>query len=160
MGILTLDQRLGGIALAVLDAPLRGTVHRADDVGVVIIVSPLVLHRPGGVIGLDPVVTGHEVRAVSSLVAKAPDNHGRMVDVPEDHPAIPDQMGGLEILPLGESGLTVAHTMRLDIAFVNDIEAVFVTQGVPERVVGIVACTHSVDIQLFHDPDIPDHVSL
>ena len=50
--------------------------------------------------------------------------------------------------------------MRLDVRLIHDINSILVTERVPERVVRIVACTHCIDVQLLHDQDILDHVSL
>ena len=53
--------------------------------------------------------------------------------------------------------LTVAETVTLLIGFSYDIESVLVAKVVPDRVIGIVTGTHSVDIQLLHQLYVLNH---
>ena len=136
------------------------SIHGTVDVGVGSSLSPLVLDRPGRVEGLDPIVAGCEVLPVTCFVAHAPYDHGRMVYVAHHHPLVTDQMGGLEIGTVGEGLLPIAHPMGFDVGLVDHIEPVLVTEGKPERVIRVVACTHGVDVQFLHDADIPEHLGL
>ena len=67
-------------------------------------------------------------------------------------------MRGLEIRPRGEGLLTVAHSVRLDVALVHHVEPVLVAEGVPTRVIRVVTGAHRVHIQFLHDADVADHV--
>ena len=83
-----------------------------------------------------------------------------MVEVTAHHTAYTRKVGIAENRIVSESLLAIAHAVRLDIGLVNHIESIFVAEGVPERVVWIVACSYSIDIQLFHDKNILYHVGL
>ena len=83
-----------------------------------------------------------------------------MVEVATDHAAYTGKVGIAENRIVSESLLAIAHAVRLDIRLVNHIESIFVAEGVPERVVRIVARSYGIDIQLFHDKNILYHVGL
>ena len=82
-----------------------------------------------------------------------------MVDVTEDHPLVPDEVGRLVIRPVGKRLLAVTHSVRFNVALVHQIESVLVAERKPDRIVRIVASADSIDIQFLHYADIPDHVS-
>ncbi len=48
----------------------------------------------------------------------------------------------------------VSHAVRFDVGFVDDIEAVFVTQGIPARIVGVMGGSHRVKVVLLHQLNI------
>ena len=83
-----------------------------------------------------------------------------MVEVTAHHTADTRKVGIAENRIVSESLFAISHAVRLDIGLVNHIESIFVAEGVPERVVRIVACSYSIDIQLFHDKNILYHVGL
>ena len=57
----------------------------------------------------------------------------------------------LEVRILGQSTVTIAHTVALDICLSNNIDTILVTQLIPTGIVGIVASTYCIDIKLLHD---------
>ncbi len=158
VGILALDKRPRRILKAVFLAGIHGGVHRAHNVGIALFFSTLVLHGAAAVVILYPVVAGHKVGAVARLVAQAPDDDAGVVEVAIDHPLVADQVGCLEVGALGQSGFFIAHSVRLYVALVHHIEAVLVAQVVPNRVVGVVAGAHRIDIHLFHCADVAQHL--
>ena len=83
-----------------------------------------------------------------------------MVEVATDHAAYTRKVSIAKNRVVSESLLAIAHAVRLNIGLVNHIKSIFVAEGVPERVVWIVACSYSIDIQLFHDKNILYHVGL
>ena len=50
--------------------------------------------------------------------------------------------------------------MRLHVGLIHDINTVAVTERIPERIVRIMAGSDRIDIKLFHDLDITDHILL
>ena len=58
---------------------------------------------------------------------------------------------------LGKGLGAVSHAVGLNVRFCHDIDAILVTQVIPIIVIGIVGCTHRIDIELLHDPDILLH---
>ena len=156
--ILTLNQRLGRIAGAVFLTVLVARIHRAVDVGMVVELRPFILHGAGLVEGLRPFVGLLEIGTVAGLVAKAPDDDAGMVEVAADHTLHPYHMGGCKVVALCKRLLAVAHSVRLDVGLVDDIQAVAVAELVPEGVVGVVAGTYSVDIQLLHHAHVAQHL--
>ena len=83
-----------------------------------------------------------------------------MVEVPQHHPAVANQMRLEEVLPAGQGPLFITHSVRFDISLVDYVETITVTQGVPARIIGIVAGSYRIDIQLFHNTDIANHLFL
>lgn len=47
--------------------------------------------------------------------------------------------------------------MTLDVGLVNHVQAMLITQIVPQRIVGIVGATNSVEVKLFHESDVLQH---
>ena len=47
--------------------------------------------------------------------------------------------------------------MAFDIGFCGDVESVLVAEFIPAWVVGIVAGTNGIDVQLLHDADVLNH---
>ena len=145
---------------------VRGIVHRAVDIrvpvaGTVPVDDPLlILDGTGRIEGLDPVVTGLEIRTGTGLVAHAPDNDGRMVEIATDHPAVTGHVGGGEERVLRQGFRPVAHAVGFDVSLIHHIQAILVAQGEPARIIGIVAGADGIDIQFLHDPDVPDHLGL
>ena len=160
MGIFALDQRLGRIAGQIARGRVHAHVHRAVDIGLAVQAGPFILHRAGRIISLDPIVGGLEIRTVTGLVAQAPDYDAGVVEIPQDHPLVADQVGRLEIIPAGQGRRTVTDTVGLDVPFIGHIQAILVAERIPTRVVRIVGRTHRIDIQLLHNLDILNHLSL
>jgi len=139
-------------------------VHRAEDVGVAFPVGSaltlLVLNGTGWVERLCEIVGVEEVLPVASLVAKAPDDDGRMVAVSAHHPF--DTVCYLLVVQrvLSYCAFPVAESVSLVVRLVDDVETIFITQLVPVRVVRVVASAHRVDVQLLHYPDVAEHVLL
>ena len=124
----------------------------------VVELRPFILHGAGLVEGLRPFVSLFEIETVAGLVAKAPDDDAGMVEVAADHTLHPYHMGGCKVVALCKRLLAVAHSVRLDVGLVDDIQAVAVAELVPEGVVGVVAGTYSVDIQLLHHAHVAQHL--
>ena len=163
VGVFALDQRFGGILGEVFLTPLVVPVHRADNVRVAAagrIDGPFVVNRPRGVVSLDPVVAGVEVRPVARFVAQRPDDDRRMVDAALHVAFVALQMRlGVERI-LGQRLFAVTHAVRLDIGLGHDVESVLVAERVPAGVVGVVARAHGVDVVLLHDADVLQHAPL
>ena len=158
MGIFALDQGARWVLGAIAGAGIYRSIHRAHYIGVALFFSPFVLHGTGRVVALDPVVAGHEVVSVARLVAQAPYDYAWVVYVAIYHTLVTDQVGCLEVRPLGKRSIFVAHSVRLYVAFVNHIEAVLVAQVVPHRVIGVMAGAYGVDVELFHYADVAEHI--
>ena len=52
---------------------------------------------------------------------------------------------------------TIAKTMTLLVGFSSHIKTIFVAEVIPHGVIGIVAGTHSVDVQAFHNLNVLNH---
>ena len=65
----------------------------------------------------------------------------------------------MEILfVLGKALRAIAITVTLDIGLADEVDSVAVAEVVPTRVIGVVASTHCVDIQLFECAYIALHI--
>ena len=160
VGVFALDERPGRLAFQILHALFQPLVHRTEDIGIPFQLRTFVLNRTRGVHFLDHPVAGLEIGAVARFIAQTPNNDAGMVEVPQHHPAVANQMRLEEVLPAGQGPLFITHSVRFDISLVDYVETITVTQGVPARIIGIVAGSYRIDIQLFHNTDIANHLFL
>ena len=161
MRILAHDDRTGnGRILSVFDQVGIGHVHVADDVRIVLLAGALILDRAGRIPGLQPVVGGVEILPVAGLVAKAPDDHARVVEVALRHTLHTLQVGLLVDRVVAQRRRTVTHAVRLDVGLGDDVETVAVAEREPARVIGIMAGSYRIDVQFLHDADILQHLCL
>ena len=80
-----------------------------------------------------------------------------MIEVSGNIPLIPFEMGLFVKREFGEALLFISHSVRLEVGFGDNIQAVSVAEFVPVRVIRIVACAHGVDVHLFHPQDVLKH---
>src|SRR5215510_7169928 len=52
----------------------------------------------------------------------------------------------------------IPHPMCFEIRFVNQIDPIFVAQFIPKLMIGIMAGSHRVEVELFHQLDFSAHV--
>ena len=135
----------------------RRRIHRADDVGVGFVAGLLIVDRPGGIVLVNPLGVGFEIRAVPRFVAQRPNNDGSVVFVPLEHPHGSVEVGVGPIGVLGQGFVAIAHAVAFDVGFVYQVKAEPVTQVVPGGMVGIVGAAHGVDVVLFHHQDVLLH---
>ena len=139
---------------------LDGSIHRTKDIGICAQQRTLVLNRSGWIALFEPLVAGGEVYAVAGFVAHRPDNNRRVIFVALHHILHPFEMCFAPQRIFGQAALAIAHSVRFDVGFVDYIQAVFIAELVPARVVGVMAGAHSVHIIEFHQPDVVEHGSL
>ena len=60
-------------------------------------------------------------------------------------------------LVLGEGFFAVAHAMRFEVGLSGEVDTILVAEVVPTGIVGIVAGTYGIDIELLHDLDVLNH---
>ena len=164
VGIFALDERPGRVGCRILLTPPGAGIHGAHDVRAVILrrfQATLVLDRAGRVIGLDPGSAVYKIGSGAGLIAQAPDDDRRVVEVPLHHALVPDQVRRPELRVLRQGfPVLVAHAMGLDVALVHYVQAVAVAEREPQRVVRIMAGAYRIDIELFHDANIANHIGL
>ena len=83
-----------------------------------------------------------------------------MIEITLNHSPDPFEMRLLIIGVMSKRLFAIAHSVRLDIRFIYHIKSIFVAERIPERVVRVMACPYSIDIELLHDHDILDHIRL
>ena len=158
VGVLALDEGLGlRVIAAVLLAVVGSGVHGAVDVGLAVVAGAFVLYGPTGVLGLDPVVSSFEVRPVAGLVAQAPEDDARVVEVAFYVALVAFEMSFQEIVAARQGGVAVTHAVALKVGFGDDVKPVAVAELVPIGVVGVVASAHGVEVVRFHDLDVLFH---
>ncbi|MNE43569.1 hypothetical protein D3C80_1377530 [compost metagenome] len=108
---------------------------------------------------------GKEIIAPEGLVAQGPDDHGRMILVSLHHGiAAVDYVGTPFRSACGNVVLMqfllsiLPGTMCLQIRLVNHIEAVFIAQLIPNRLVRVMGSPYSIDVMGFHELNIADHI--
>ena len=103
---------------------------------------------------MKPRSTSGKVRSPSALVAKAPHHHRRVILVALYHSAHAVNVGGC---PCWVACQSSAQSVSLQISLVEDVESDTVAQLVPSWSIGIMTCSHSVDISLLHQSDVLKH---
>ena len=111
VGIFALDHRtflrLGSVVLAGRII----SIHRAEDIGIPFLLRTLILDGTGRIELLDPGIGLLEIRTGAGLVAQAPDNHRRVVDIPLDPALDPLHVCLLIHRLLGERFGSVPHAV-------------------------------------------------
>ena len=159
MGILALDERTGIVALGIFLAIVVIVVHGAEDVGLAILSSLLVLHGAAAVDSLHGIVGGLEILAVATLVAQRPEDDAGMILLNPDvvlvalHDGLP--VAGI----LSQTAVTVAHAVTLEVCLSHQIDAVLVAEVVPAGIIGVMAGAHSIDVEFLHHLNILNHAA-
>ena len=144
-----------------LDLLLR-SVHAAEHIRNLAGVVALVVDWASGIKGLRGILHLDVVDAETRLVTERPDDDGRVVTVTDDHTLHSiDKL----ILPLRIVGgvsspmrpVVYAEAVGFKITFVNQINAVAITEIVPTRIIRIMARSDGVEVVLFEEEDILDH---
>ena len=78
-----------------------------------------------------------------------------MIFVPEHHAHATVEKGRGVPGVVADSG---KKSVGLDIGFVHDVEPVLIAKVVEVGVVGVVGCSHGVEVELFHEPHVGQHV--
>ena len=157
VGVLTLDERTGIVALGILHAVVVAQIHRAEDIGLAILACLLELAGARGIVSLHPVVGALEVRTVARLIAQRPHDDGGVVLIGNDVALLALDMGEGKGFVLGKGLLAIAHTVALEVRLCRQVDAILVAEVIPAGIVRIVAGAHGVDVELLHDLDILNH---
>ena len=158
------------VAVDLLD---RG-IHAAVQVQVVVVDllaggregSSLVMGQAGAVILLGPAQGLVQVRTHTGFVAHGPNHDAGAVLVPDDAVLHPVQYRLAELHVLGDEvivGLVVFpvlehHAVALQVSLADQVEAVVVAHAGEQRRVGIVAGADGVDVVLFHQHQVSQHM--
>ena len=130
--------------------------HVADGVERAAVEHTLIMHEASRVVVVEELRHGENILARVALIAAGPDQDGGVVLVAFKHAA-----GAVHdaVLPLGQTAghvparLHRAELLPAAVAFevrlVDHVDAVPVTQVVPQALVGVVAGAHGVDVVLF-----------
>ncbi len=123
----------------------------------------------GGVLGVNQAlgvtaveILAHEamILAHARLVAHRPHQDARMVLVPLEHPLGAVKIGIGPLVTVGKN-VPVTHrggTVGLDVGLVDEVEAEFVAEPRETGVIRIVAGTDGIDVVLFHDHEVVNHM--
>ena len=144
-------------ALQVGPDGLRGGVHAALHVGTAIeagaVFHALVVDHPAGVVLPEKVCHGEDVLPGVGLVAAGPEEDGRMVLVPLEHTAGPVHDALLPLrqtpghIPIRvDAPQPLPGPVALQVGLVHDVDAVFVAEAIPVRLVRVVAGADGVDV--------------
>ena len=151
------NKRLGGVGLQVRpDIPglfVHAAFHIADNVKFPVMEYAFVMDQPPGVLFVEEVAHGQNVLTGITLVAAGPDEHRRMVFVPFKHIAGPVHHAVFPLrfaarhVPLRVDPVQpLPAAVAFQVGFIDHINAVAVTQIIPQALVGIMAGAHSVDV--------------
>ncbi len=120
----------------------------------------LVMHQPAGVTRFYEARHRLVVFAIARLVAQRPHNYTGVVFVALEQPLHAVYIRGLPVGMVGNK-ISVArpvHAVRLEIAFVNDVQSQHIAQRRQTRVVGIVRGADYIAVVRFDDEQIIEHV--
>ena len=130
--------------------------HVADGVERAAVEHTLIMHEASRVVVVEELRHGENILACVALIAAGPDQDGGVVLVAFKHAA-----GAVHdaVLPLGQAAGHVPArlhraellpaAMAFEVRLVDHVDAVPVTQVVPQALVGVVAGAHGVDVVLF-----------
>ncbi|CAB4969956.1 unannotated protein [freshwater metagenome] len=93
--------------------------------------------------------------AVTRFIAETPHNDARMIAIAFDHSRNSRKPRGRESWVVTQTGI---EGMTLNICLINDIQAVFIAQVIKAMIIGIMRCSHGIDIGLFHRHDVLTHI--
>ena len=116
-----------------------------------------VLYRTCIVIRFYPIVGIFKIFPISCFIAKTPDNDAGVIL--QDLNIVFASFDVCLVIEriLGKRQCSEPHTMTFQIRFRNHINAIFVAQVVPTRIVWIMACTDSIDVQFLSKLDVLNH---
>ena len=161
MRIFAHDKRARVVGLkGKLDDSVDTGIHGTDDVAGQAASRPigsdcaLVMNRARGVISANP--TRHQIMigAVSRFVAQRPDDDRWMIFIALHHARAAFHESRA---PFRRVAQAVVESVCLEIGLIPYIDAIFIAQIVPARVVGVMAGAHGVDVVLFHQADVCQH---
>ena len=58
---------------------------------------------------------------------------------------------------LGERLCAIAHAVALDVSFGSHVDAIFVAELIPVRIIWIVACADCIEVELLEELDVLKH---
>ena len=126
MSVLAQDQRPWIVGQGEFDDFLDGAVHRAVHIRESFQSRVFALYGPGGIALFDPSVHGPKVLTVSRFVPQRPDNDRGMILVPlhHTHRTIHERLSPFGLVGQRLFRVVRIAPVRLDVGFVNQIEAV------------------------------------
>ncbi len=63
-------------------------------------------------------------------------------------------------VPIGSAGQCATKSVFFNVGLIHDIKSDGITQLIETWVIGIMSCTHSVDVGLLHEEDVLQHAFL
>ncbi len=157
VGVFAEDERLLAVALSIVLAGLVGQVHLAVNICAAFLNGTFVVHGARRVVSLHHVVSLLHVYAVTALVAETPTDYTGMV---LQYVRVVDVAFEVSLLKLGnlrQRLLAITHAMRFEVCLSHYVEAIFVAEVVPTRIVRIVAGAHGIDVVLLHRANVLHH---
>jgi len=73
-----------------------------------------------------------------------------MVLIPFNQAHHPVHMCGVPFRKIGDIVRTVPQSVRFKVVFIDQVEAVLITQLVPKRRLRVMRSTHRIDVQFLH----------
>ena len=157
MGILALDERTGIITLGILLASIVAVIHGTENISLSVLSSLFILYGTAIIYGLDLIISLLEVRTIACFVTQTPDDDAGMVLLHKHIITVALYMCQLIRSVLGQSAVTIAHTVAFDVGLAHNIESVLVAKVIPTGIIAIMAGAHGIDIEFFHHLDVLDH---
>ena len=148
--------------------PGRGVhtaLHIADFIEFPVPVHTFVVHKPGGVLFMEIPAHSQDTGSCIGFISAGPPQYTWVVLIPFQHGYGPVHHA---VLPLRQASrhipgrLALSHllpgTMAFQVRLIHNINAVLITEAVPQALIGIVAGAHRVDMAALQDFYILSHI--
>ena len=151
MLVLAHDQRpIGRRMLRIGDDGLDRRIHRSHDVRLPVAGMPvridraLVVQGTVRIVAARPACGGVVIGSAAAFIAERPDDHARVVLVPQDHPGDPVDEGAQVPRVVADASGPV---MGFDIGFIDDVKTEAVGQLEEHRIIRIMRGADGIDVE-------------
>ena len=169
MHVLAKEIRLLGVMLQIIPhlpgRSVHAALHIADFIEFPVPVHAFVVHQSGRILFMKIPANGQDTGSCIGFISAGPPQYAGVVLIPFQHGYGPVHHA---VLPLRQASrhipgrLALPHLLpgavALQVRLIHDINAVLITETVPQALVGIVAGAHRVDMAALQDFYILSHI--
>jgi len=157
VGIFALDEGALRIGLGIFFHMFNPHVHRAENIGIPVLMGLFILYGPALLYRFEIVVGGVKVHPVAGFVAQRPDDYRRLIFVTFKHVFSTVEMGGLPYRILGQRPAAVTHSVRFDVGLIHHIQTVLVAKLVEEFRLRVMRGADGIDVVGLHQLNVFEH---
>jgi len=113
-----------------------------------------VMNETGRIKGLEPGGGGREIGSVTRFVTQRPKEDAGMILIAFGHA---DRPVHKRMNPGGIGGQFAPQPVFLNVGLIDHVQAQFIAQSIPTRVIGVMGAPNGVDVGLLHQTNVPAH---